>query len=139
MVSSKEKKVVVAAVAGAENAVVVVTANGGVVVTANGVVETDPKLKVRIAEVATTEPLAKTKMGSSLKERKLSAEAAEAVVASTATVLKGVIAAAEVNVVREVANAASTVVAVIEGAEIVPRRRVQPNQLSSNNKISEKS
>ena len=69
-----------------------------------------------------------------MRERKLSAEAAEAVAATMATVLSVVIAVAEV---IEVASAAATVVAATEGAAIVPKKRVRPNQLSNNNKLSE--
>ena len=125
-ISSREVKVAVA-VAEAEKDVVVETAIGEVA--------TAPKLRVSIVVgAATKEVPARIKMVLLLRERKLSAEAAEAVAATMATVLNVVIAVAEV---IEVANAAATVVAATEGAEIVPRKRVRPNQLSNNNKLSE--
>ena len=111
--------------------------NDVVAETANGVVENVPKLKVSIVVgVATTKALERIKMDLLLRERKLTAEVAEAAAATMATVLNVVIVAAgarEVKEVKEAASAAATGVAATEGAAIVPRKRVRPNQLSNNN------
>lgn len=118
-------RVVEAVVAEAEIAVVVAE-------TVNGAVVTVLKHKERIViEGDTIKVHAKIKMVLSSKERKMNEEVAEAVVATMATVAAGAIE------VKEVASAAATVVAATEGAAIVPEKRVRPNQLSNNNKLSE--
>ena len=118
-----------AVVAGAEIAVVVAEP-------VNGAAETVLKPRVRIAiEVDTRKVLVKIRMVLSSKERKMNAEAAEVAAATMVTVVA--IAAAGAREVKEVANAAATVVAATEGAAIVPEKRVRPNQLSNNNKLSE--
>ena len=112
--------------------------NDVVAETANGVVETVPKLKVSIVVgVATTKALERIKMDLLLRERKLTAEVAEAAAATMATVPNVVIVVAGAREVIEAASAAATGVAATEGAAIVPRKRVRPNQLSNNNKLSE--
>lgn len=114
-----------AVVAEAEIAVVVAE-------TVNGAVVTVLKHKERIViEEDTIKVHAKIRMVLSSKERKMNEEVAEAVVATMATVAAGAIE------VKEVASAAATVVAATEGAAIVPEKRVRPNQLSNNNKLSE--
>jgi hypothetical protein len=118
-------RVVEAVVAEAEIAVVVAE-------TVNGAVVTVLKHKERIViEEDTIKVHAKIRMVLSSKERKMNEEVAEAVVATMATVAAGAIE------VKEVASAAATVVAATEGAAIVPEKRVRPNQLSNNNKLSE--
>lgn len=118
-------RVVEAVVAEAEIAVVVAE-------TVNGAVVTVLKHKERIViEEDSIKVHAKIKMVLSSKERKMNEEVAEAVVATMATVAAGAIE------VKEVASAAATVVAATEGAAIVPEKRVRPNQLSNNNKLSE--
>ncbi len=120
-------KVVEAVVDEAEIAVVVAE-------TVNGVVETVLKLKERIVievDKDTTEVLAKIRMDLLLKERKMNEEAAEVAAATTAIAVAGEIE------VKEAASAAAIEVAATEGAAIVPERRVRPNQLSNNNKLSE--
>jgi len=129
--SIREARVVEAAETEAEKDVVAETANG--------VMETAPKLKVSIVVgVATTEALERIKMDLLLREKKLTAElATEAAAATMATVPNVVIVAAGAREVIEAASAVATAVAATEGAEIVLRRRVRPNQLSNNNKLSE--
>ena len=137
IVSNREARVVAAVVAEAEIDVEVAE-------TANGAVETVLKLRERIAiVVATTEVPVRIKTASSSREKKLTAEEAEAAAATTASVVA--IATNKlskstflsVTEVKEVASAAATVVAATEGAAIVPKRRARLNQLSNNNKLSE--
>ena len=92
------------------------------------------------AEAASTEVLVKTKMVSPLKARKLNAEEVEVVAtrpASEVIAATEVIEVIEAIEVIEVVIAATTEVAATEEAEIVPRRRVRPNQLSNNKTLSE--
>ncbi len=127
--SSREARVVEAAVTEAENDVFAETANG--------VVETVPKLKVSIVVgVATTEARQRIKMDLMKREKKLTAElteavaatmVTEAVAATIVTVTNVVIVVAGAREVIEAAIVAATGVAATEGLAIVPRKRVRPN------------
>lgn len=100
-------------------------------------------LKVSIkAEVATktngvaTRAHAKIKMALSSKARKLSEEVAEAVAETTRVVAEATEVIEEVMLRGEIA--ATTEAEATKEAALVPRRRERPNQLSNNNKLSER-